>query len=208
MKFFPLYPLPFTLLDLIFPPKCLICRNPNKNLICQTCHSKIAFINSTNKNIILIAKYDGIIKTAIKRLKFHKKKKIAPILGQIFAENIAPVDFDFIISVPLHKKRLKERGFNQSYLLALPLSEKFKKPILDRVLIRQKNTIPQFKVKCRERKANVADAFKIIDASKINGKIILLVDDIYTTGATSCECSKTLYEAGAKHVIITTLAKA
>ena len=123
---------------------------------------------------------------------------------------------NLIVPVPLHKRKLRSRGFNPSFLFvkewafiskalyeALPVI-----PVVDDILIRKKWTEPQTGLGRKERLHNIKNAFGVIDSSKVKGKKILLVDDVYTTGATANECSKVLLIAGAKRVDVLTLARA
>ena len=118
-------------------------------------------------------------------------------------------DYNYLIPVPLHKDRSRERGFNQSELLARELENLFDIPIHLGNLVRVKNTKPQFSLETREEKlTNVQNAFEVREPEKIEWKNILLVDDIFTTGATVSEIAKTLLNAGANRVDVFTLARA
>lgn len=105
-----------------------------------------------------------------------------------------------LIPVPLDKKKLKSRGYNQSEELAKELSEVLQIPMISDNLIKIKNTKPQMELKKEEREKNLGKAFKIKNSQTLLGKKIFLVDDVYTTGSTMDECAKTLKEAGAKQV--------
>jgi ComF family protein len=113
-----------------------------------------------------------------------------------------------ITSVPLHKNRERRRGYNQSGLLAKELAEKLKISFVSDVLIRQKQTKPQFELKKEERKQNILGAFIVNQRYKslIKSKKIILVDDIATTGATIRECAKILKQNGTGKVLGVTLA--
>jgi len=110
--------------------------------------------------------------------------------------------------VPLHKNRYTERGFNQSEFLARELENLFDIPLHLGNVVRVNDTAPQFSLGTREEKlTNVRDAFKVFEPEKIEWKNILLVDDIFTTGATVSEIAKTLLDAGANRVDVFTLAR-
>jgi ComF family protein len=114
---------------------------------------------------------------------------------------------DTILPVPLHRSRERERGFNQAYILAKVLSRRYGVPILKGVLGRIRPTPPQTG-KRRERMRNVRGAFQVHYPERIRGQSILLIDDVYTTGATVNECAKVLMKAGARAVWVYTLARA
>ncbi|WP_421900585.1 ComF family protein [Maridesulfovibrio sp.] len=114
---------------------------------------------------------------------------------------------DLIIPVPLHPSRLRERGFNQSMILARYAASALKVDLSDHALIRARKTIPQTKLSGAERRTNLHTAFTAAP-SLVAGKHILLMDDVYTTGSTVDECSRTLLEAGASRVEVMTLSRA
>lgn len=117
-------------------------------------------------------------------------------------------DYSLIIPVPLHLKRLRERGFNQSLILAREIAAKYELPIDFMTLKRQTYTEPQVNLGRGEREANVKGAFKVLDKDKISGEKIILVDDVFTTGSTVKECARVLMQGKAKEVAILTLARA
>lgn len=119
-------------------------------------------------------------------------------------ENITNIDL--IVPVPLHRSRKAERGYNQAELLAKYLSSKLGIPLNSRNLIRTKATKIQNKLSRHEREQNLKDAFIIRQSNVFKDKRILLVDDIFTTGATVNECSRILMECGVKEVYVITIA--
>lgn len=115
--------------------------------------------------------------------------------------------YDMIISVPVSRKRKKERGYNQSELIAKEISKKLNMEYAKDVLYKTKNTIAQSKLNKEEREENAKGVYEIKNLNKITGKKILLIDDIYTTGSTVNECSKILKQANPKKIGIFTIAK-
>ncbi len=153
--------------------------------------------------------YNGILKKLIYEFKYRGRQEIAEILGRLIYDLFAVLswpNFDYIIPVPLHPQRQRERGFNQSYLLGKFLSSKAKIPIFTG-LKRIKPTKHQTLLDKKLRYENLAGAFAVNSKGKIYGKTLLLVDDVYTTGATTGECSKVLIESGAEAVYVLTCAR-
>jgi ComF family protein len=111
--------------------------------------------------------------------------------------------FDVVIPVPLHKQRLKERGFNQSLLLAREVARVFGLEVDYRSLKRIRPTRPQVDLKPDERKKNVKGAFDVKSPERVRGRRVLLVDDVFTTGATVSECARVLKKAGAEVYVLT-----
>jgi ComF family protein len=119
-----------------------------------------------------------------------------------------PKRLDLLIPVPLHKQRLRERGFNQALLLVKELSHRTGIPYRKRILQKVRPTLPQVNLSGVEREKGVRGSFEIVRKEELEEKTILLVDDVYTTGATVNECSKVLLAAGAERVDVFTLAHA
>lgn len=111
-----------------------------------------------------------------------------------------------MIPVPLHRARKRERGFNQSEILAEGISQVLDRTTLNTVLKRKRNTKDQTHLNVQQRKENVEGAFVVAHPDKVMGKMIILVDDVMTTGATLNECAKMLLEAGAIRIFAVTLA--
>jgi ComF family protein len=115
---------------------------------------------------------------------------------------------DAIIPVPLHPKRKKKRGFNQAQVIAKELARIKGIELKDQMLLKIKNVPPQTSLRVEERAKNVSGAFGVAEGGKIKGKVVLLVDDVYTTGSTIRECSSVLRKAGVKEVKALTVAQA
>ena len=153
--------------------------------------------------------YDEPVKTLIHRLKYQGATACLPSLARLLASRPLPAcfaDADLILPVPLHEKRLAERGFNQAQLLAQAFFPR--DPRLQRDLLRRERaTAPQTGMGGRERRRNLRNAFAVADKTTVLGKSVLLVDDVFTTGSTVNECARTLKKAGASEVLALTLAR-
>ncbi len=156
--------------------------------------------------------YEGALKQAIHSWKYEGKVGLSPLFGKWMAAKLSeywdPECFDLIVPVPLHKERLRKRGFNQALLLAKELSRRTGIPYRKRILQKQRPTLPQVELSGAEREKAVRKSFRILDRDELKGKTILLVDDVYTTGATVNECSRILLVAGAHRIDVFTLAHA
>ena len=117
-------------------------------------------------------------------------------------------DYSLIIPVPLHSKRLRERGFNQSVILAKEISERFHISLDFLTLRRHIYTEAQINLGRKDREANVKGVFSVSNSEKIQGQRIILVDDVYTSGSTAKECTRVLMQSNAESVAILTLARA
>ena len=115
--------------------------------------------------------------------------------------------FDYILPIPLHRTKEREREFNQAYILAQPLAAKFKKKLLLRNIYRTRFTLSQSELASHQRKENIRGAFGITNRETIKGKNILIVDDVFTTGATVNECAALLKKNGAGITEVLTLAR-
>lgn len=145
---------------------------------------------------------------AIQRFKYHGDIKLAAPLGRFWEKiDFEDLFFEAIIPVPLHPNRLRERGFNQALLLGKILGRTINKKVFPRALRRIRNTIPQVQLDHGEREKNVRGAFVVREPQKILDKRLLLVDDVFTTGATVNECARVLKKSGAKEVFVLTLAR-
>jgi ComF family protein len=152
------------------------------------------------------------LRSVVQKFKYGRKVSLGKPLGRLMARGCE--DFlnecrpDLIVPVPLHPKRLRWRGFNQSVLLARQVSRAYEMPMDPFILLRRRETPPQTQLTEEERRKNMRGAFALNQEKSVDGKIILLVDDIYTSGATVDECSRALERAGAKAVYVLTLARA
>jgi|SRR5687767_5310888 len=144
-------------------------------------------------------------------IKYKGHKKLASLLGELYGYDLhGHFEYhpDFIIPVPLHNRRRRERGYNQSEEWATGLSKSLQSPVNTEALLRVKYTTTQTKKSRTDRINNVATAFKITSPQVLKGKSVLLVDDVITTGATLEACGTRLWEAGIKSLNIATIAYA
>lgn len=151
--------------------------------------------------------YEGKARTLVYALKFGGKKYIARLLGAMMSDAFLScgMEGEIIVPVPMTEKDEKKRGFNQSELLARDIGERLNIPVLP-ALSKTKDTAPQKELSGRARRNNVKDCFSAAFAEYIAGRKILLVDDVFTTGATANECARTLLRAGAASVSVLTAA--
>jgi ComF family protein len=154
----------------------------------------------------------GSLQTAIHRWKYEGKTHLTPFFAEWMAEGLNRCwelnSLDLLIPVPLHPQRLRERGFNQALLLAKELSRRTGIPSSHAILKKKKPTLPQVNLSGAEREKGLKGTFHVIEKKELLGKSVLLVDDVYTTGATVNECSKVLLSGGAERVDVLTLAHA
>lgn len=182
---------------------------PKKPPLCPECRYSDSRFFSVARSA---AVYEGVIRGLLFDLKFHGKRDVALPLAGILTGNFPPGlsrSPDMVIPVPLHIGRLREREFNQSALLSSIVAEHLGSRSELRLLRRTRETRPQFEIEDPdEKRRNVQGAFAIRKGGVVEGLSVLLVDDIYTTGATVEECSRILVEAGALRVEVLTLLRA
>lgn len=209
------------LLDIFFPSFCAGCKKEG-SFLCSECEEKIE-IKETPSHLPLKTKIEkiycateyrqDIVKDLIYDYKYKFIKEIKNELSRLIIKHLEKTGFEkkgnyLIIPVPLHKKRLRWRGFNQSELLAKKIGEHFKIPMENRALTRIKYTAPQaLQENKEERLKNLKGAFECKNSKILENKHIILVDDIATTGSTIKECAKTLLANGAAKISVVVVAK-
>ncbi|MGQ9645752.1 MAG: ComF family protein [Thermodesulfobacteriota bacterium] len=156
--------------------------------------------------------YEGVFQKAIHRWKYEGIVGLSPLFGEWMAAALPqywdPKCFDLILPVPLHKERLRERGFNQALLLARELSRRTGIPYGKNILQKKRPTLPQVQLSGAERERAVRKSFHVLEGETLKGKTILLVDDVYTTGSTVNECSRVLLASGVIRIDVFTLTHA
>jgi ComF family protein len=194
-------------------PRCPCCGlgfgdTPGEDHLCSQCLTEERHFTKARA----IGPYEGLMAEAIHRFKYRGASRLAKPLGTFLAEYKDPEfpfsDFDLILSVPLHPRRLRQRGFNQSLLLARCVSRAHSIPLDFTSLQRTRHTEPQTQLSGSERQKNIRGAFEVRRLEAIAEKHILLIDDVFTTGSTVQECAKVLLKAGAEQVDVLTLARA
>lgn len=203
------------LVNLIYPLRCAACGKSLDPLdefgVCRPCLSQIRQNPKRSSRTYSACLYEGPIKELIHLFKYKGKISLAKVLSKLMIdfikENSEIINgIDIITFVPIQPRRLKDRGFNQSRVLALNLSREFGIPVID-CLKKTLSTRPQNELTRDERLKNLKDAFKIRGRLNVKGHAILLIDDVMTTGATLSECSKALSDGGALRVRCLTLAR-
>lgn len=223
-----------TLLDLVFPPRCVACRRlgadlcpqclqeltPVGDAICTRCGSAatvrcICTACKTEPPAPLrgmrgVVFYGGVAAAAIQALKYEGKKHLAAPLGDLLVAYLDahPLAFDCVTPAPLHAERLADRGFNQAELLARRLCERAALPLRTDLIFRQRHTSPQVHLNRQERRANMIEAFAPRPGAALAGERVLIIDDVCTTGATLRACGQALVAAGAGEIWALCVARA
>ena len=179
---------------------------PGINGLCAACLEKPFPFARTRAACL----YDDASRNLILRFKHADRTDLAPLLSRWLERAGAPVfaEADVLIPVPLHPKRLRERRYNQAAEIARPLARRLKRAYLPDALVRTKKTAPQTK-DADTRWANVRNAFAVTPAGakQVAGKAVVLIDDVFTTGATLRACAEVLLKAGARRVDCVTVAR-
>ncbi len=158
---------------------------------------------------VSIGYFEGALREAIHQFKYRPCRSLGAPLGLWMAGHIRTVNqIDLLIPIPLHNTRLRKRGFNQSLLLAYHVASALNLHLSYDNLARTRPTRPQVELSGEERIRNVQGAFAVVRPEEVCGKAILLIDDVFTTGATMNECALVLKEAGASSVTALTVARA
>ncbi len=183
----------------IAPPLCPRCGRPQSSgQLCPDCANWAAQIDGIRSPF----RFEGVIRQAIHQLKYQNLRALVEPLAHLLRDYLidSPIPADVLVPVPLHPKRLRERGYNQSGLLAHRLSKLTGLPVVDGCLVRQRYTLPQARTTtAQERHRNIADAFACRDR-RLEGRRVLLIDDVATSGATLDACATALKNSGAAAV--------
>jgi len=218
------------LLDLCFPPKCSLCGKLGTDALCDACiesfsrllpplcdrcgYPCVPGIACTHcpdgTGSLSFARafgiYDGSLREAIHVLKYGGRARLGEPLGRLLADYarqdpaLSEAPWDAIIPVPIHPARQRQRGFNQSELLAAPVAEALGAPLEARWLIRIRRTSPQARLTRDRRLTNLRGAFRLREDAEVSGKNILILDDVLTTMSTVKEAARMLQEAGSRTI--------
>lgn len=208
-------------LDLLFPPTCVECRRVGR-WICPRCWTNVSWVvdrtcgscgmssvqnpccrcahrPSSLRSVIAVAPFEGAAREAVHALKYEGKHAIAPMMGRLMARAVRDLDIDLVVATPLHAARRRQRGYDQSALLARTIRRELQLGSDVDTLRRVRRTRQQVSLGPKERRSNMLGAFKA--TRQLHGERVLLVDDVYTTGATMEAAATALLEGGAHSVI-------
>jgi competence protein ComFC len=191
-------------------PLCRVCGAEDAAVEppCDDCPPRPIFFDAARAT----TEFHGVAKTVIERFKYSERMEYAPLMASrmasVFGREFPTLHVDIIVPVPLHAARQRERGYNQSWLLARALGEELAFEAEPNLLRRTRATPSQTRLNRRERASNMKDAFTVPGAGTVAGKTVLLVDDVYTTGSTLNECSRALSLDGAAAVYCIAFARA
>lgn len=197
----------------IHPPMCRWCGRPVRGevldeFVCSQCRGRKLHYDRA----ISACMADTKMLDAIHRFKYQREIYFGPQLAQLVIEcgrtHVEWTRIDAIVPIPLHPAKERYRQFNQARILAEAVSEEFSVPMVDRNLRRLIDTPSQTFLNAADRQKNLRDAFIVRRPADFEGKWVVLLDDVYTTGSTSNACAKELKKAGAEKVLVLTLARA
>lgn len=188
---------------------CEICGKPiakDRDNTCPVCkNTKIYYAKNVSRYV-----YKGCVKTGIQNMKFKSRRWIAYKFGKALCKTIkaeySDIKFDYILYVPMTPLNQRKRGFNQSFEMAQIVSEALKVPVASKILYKNAGAKTQSGLKYKERIQNVKNAFTIRNSHLLTDKVILLIDDVFTTGSTINECARILKRNGALAVYTATVA--
>jgi ComF family protein len=220
--------------DWLFPPRCCLCAKvlSSAHTLCRECRGTLPWnIRCCRRCALPIESgeqcggclvdppaftrcvspflYEAPVSTLIIQLKFQQQLRYARILSQLIIEALEekPLDLpDCLLPVPLHYRRLRQRGFNQAVEIAKPISRRFKIPLIYDQCYRRKNTLPQSRLSARARRRNLAGAFAFRDRLPFNH--VAVIDDVVTTGQTVRTLSQMLHSQGVKKIEVWCCARA
>ena len=187
-------------------PICPRCGRPQSSgMLCPTCSSQRHKIDGIRSPF----RFEAVIRQAIHHFKYRNLRAIAKPLANLLGDYLTakPMPGEVLVPVPLHRKRFRERGYNQSELLSQELSKLVKLPVIADYLVRKRHNPPQTRAtSVSERQSNVVNAFTCHDR-RLQDKKVILIDDVTTSGATLDACAAALKAAGASSVWGLTLAR-
>jgi ComF family protein len=211
-------------LDFIYAPLCPLCDTvltDGRMPLCHACQAQLPRLSrpftppggAKHAYDAVHAVYDYCpeIQQLVHSLKYHGRRELACALGRDMGRMLAGLGMDCaaaIVPVPLHPRRARERGYNQSVLLARAAATVCSLPVQDALLLRQRETAPQARLSREQRDLNVRGAFALAPRHRMDlPATVILVDDVFTTGSTLNECARVLVKGGVESVICSTLAR-
>lgn len=218
------------ILDIIYPDLCVYCDarfSKGETLLCTSCKAQLPLVEyHLLENNPLLLKFEGrlpvemayaylsfhktgMTQDLVHQLKYQHQKQIGTVLGRWFGHAISDClsksNVDIIVPVPIHKKKLKKRGFNQSACIAKGITEASGIEFNDRALMRRRKTSTQTKKSRKDRVINVQSVFDVRKDDILKDKHVMIVDDVITTGATMEACGECVLRAGAAKISLATL---
>jgi len=200
-----------SIIDFIFPPLCYACEGKiTDKIVCEECWDEMLSLTLNEPKVYYgykvysVFSYEGKVESLLRNLKYSGYRIIAEKFAEYMAALISDESVDYIVPVPLHPARERERGFSQTEILAKAISKHLNKPVI-KPIFRHKYTKPQALLSLKDRENNIKGAFSYL--STVRDSVILLVDDVITSGSTFYECAKVLMKVGARDVIGITLAR-
>ncbi len=209
--------------DLVYPPLCLVCEiklvKPEDQL-CKSCLQSFKLLRKPHEQFSIpgeiyistawaLFEFDQAFQNLIHHLKYSRRRKPVLVVLDYYEQQIlnqlSDINHDLVISIPLHIRKLRERGYNQVDDMSCWLANRLKATIGNNLVERTKYTQSQTQLNAKERQENVSKAFAVKDESAITGKHILLVDDVLTTGATANTLAQVLHNTGAAEINLLTL---
>ena len=205
-----------TLLDLFFPSKCALCGKIGVHGVCDACEKALPRMDETLREgagfgkCAVPLRYEGAVRAALLRLKFHGAQSVAEAFGSILAQCAAEElggAFDLVTWAPVSDKRRRKRGYDQAQLLAEAAAKVWDtEPV--RLLRKKRDNPPQSGLGAAERRGNVIGVYEAVNGERVRNAHVLLIDDIITTGSTLAECARVLKDAGAADVVCACVASA
>lgn len=204
--------------DLLFPPKCMFCQKilrSSRSQICPECDKALTRADAVRtgtyfSRCAVAMSYEGKVKDAIVRYKFQDRSNYAKELGRILARCIQDNlrgEYNLITWIPVSPERLRQRGYDQAMLLAMAAALELDDVAVETLEKTSNNAAQSSLTDAAQRLENVKDAYRVCAPEIVEGKRILLIDDVITTGATMDEAGRTLLEAGAAEVFGAALAQ-
>jgi len=220
--------------NLLFPEHCYVCGEKISGdfgqIVCLRCRASMPVPESSEQTINRLAEFHGFdnlnfinvfclfstsdefpFERLIYALKYGGVTKIGQVFGTMLGELVkqnTEVKYDFVVPVPIHPAKKRERGYNQSVYIARAVSEAIGSNLELDIARRKEYTFSQTKLSARDRIFNVKNIFEVVQAEKVKNKVILLVDDVLTTGSTLNSLAGTFLDAGARRIDVAALMRA